>query len=52
MTQFIKEYQAIIDNVIISKLGYNIKITNKDRYDWIINEESLYRLAQRNGCRI
>ncbi len=51
MRQFIQENKEVIDGVIKS-VCKNCAINNKDREDWILNDESLYHWARQEGVRI
>lgn len=48
--EFIKEYREVIDEVTKQHTKY--KITNKDREEWILHDEFLYKLAKEKGVRV
>lgn len=49
--QFIKENRKEIDQCI-KKAVPDVKINDEERRLWILNDESLYLWARRNGVRI
>lgn len=48
--EFIQEYREVIDQVAREHTKY--KITNKDREEWILHDESLYELAKEKGVKL
>lgn len=48
---FIKQHRQEIDQIVYTY--YTVAVTNdKTRYDWILNDEGLYRWAQQEGVNI
>lgn len=53
MKQFITDNRERIDRHIKARLGRPLAVLNdKDRRDWIANDESLYRWARSEGVRV
>ncbi len=51
MRDFIKENRKKLDEAIHHQVR-NISLTDKDRQDWILNDESLYNWARRESVKI
>lgn len=54
LKQFIKENRQEIDRVIFARLGPDsgVRLNDKERRLWILNDESLYRWAINARVRI
>lgn len=61
LREFIKQNREEIDRVVHSiqsrpntqgERMSPIKLNDKDREEWVMNEEGLYRWARSSGCRI
>lgn len=50
--QFIRENKQEIDEVIRRAVSKDITLNNKDREEWIMNDEGLYKWAQVEGVKI
>lgn len=51
MREFIKTYRVEIDGHIKS-ICPNVRLNDKERQDWILNEEGLYNWARSEGVRV
>jgi hypothetical protein len=51
LKEFIRENREEIDAAIRSVCS-NCRLNNEERRLWILNDEGLYRWAQRSGVRI
>jgi hypothetical protein len=53
MRNFIRENREEIDRCVHSIPGMeDYRLNDKDRRDWILNDESLYRWARSEGVKI
>ena len=51
--EFIRENRKEIDAYIIKKVpNLHYPINDKERREWVLNDEPLYRWAQREGVKI
>lgn len=49
--EFIRKHREEIDRIVLDY--YRVHISNdKDRYEWILNDEGLYRWAHREGVNV
>ena len=51
LRDFIKENRAEIDDCIKSVCS-NCSLNDREREDWVLNDEGLYNWARSEGCRI
>jgi hypothetical protein len=51
IAQFIRHNRCEIDAIILEYYG-KIVSTDKDRYEWILNDRGLYEWAQQEGVNI
>ena len=53
LREFTKKHRAELDRWINAKVpNLNYKLNDKDRRDWILNDEGLYNWAREEGVRI
>lgn len=53
MRTFIREYRKEIDRYIHSVAGMeDYRLNDKDRQDWILNDEGLYQWARSEGVKV
>ena len=58
LSQFIKDNRAALDSAIDRAMGTRDdsramrKRNDRERQEWILNDEGLYRWARSSGCRI
>jgi len=53
LRDFIKQNRPELDAAIRNVLGReDRKLNDDERRQWILNDESLYRWARREGCKI
>ncbi len=49
LSQFIRDNQRELDDYIGSALGHSGTIDDDERENWVLNDESLYEWALREG---
>lgn len=47
---FLRENRLLIDEVAQSR-GCKTRLNDKDRWEWVLNDETLYNYAIREGVR-
>lgn len=52
MSRFIRENRAEIDAYIRSVTHRDTRLNDEDRRQWILNDETLYLWARREGVRV
>lgn len=50
--EFIRKYRAEIDQTIRARGSRQATINDRDREEWLANDEGLYRWARREGVRL
>jgi hypothetical protein len=49
--KFIKEHKEALDKAILKRVP-SVQLTNTERRLWVLNDESLYNWARREGVQI
>lgn len=50
--EFMREHRAKLDAHIRKKANWKGSINNDGRYQWILNDEDLYRWAKSEGVKV
>lgn len=52
MSDFIRKHRGVIDSVIKTVTKRDGKLNDKERKEWVLNDEGLYNLARQKGVKV